>query len=594
MALFGQIRLGELRRRNIFKVSLAYAIVSWLLVQIADVILPTFNAPDWVMQVLILFLILAFPVAVLLAWAYELTPTGLVATADVDRTQSITVQTGRKLNHIVIALLSIAVVFLIIDNYIFTDPDDPQLDVDYRRSIAVIPFVNRSADEEDAGFFSDGIHDELLTRLAQISDLRVISRTSVMEYKDTTKNMRQIGEELGVGSILEGGVQRAGDVLRINMQLIDTRTDEHIWADTFERELNTENLFAIQSEISATIADELDAQLNDAEQARIDDVPTDSMDALEAYFTGRQAANRRGPDSMPVAIEHFKRAVDIDPQFALAWSGLAEAWLELPNYVAGTDPLRVRMEATATANRAIALDPDSPNAAAAFGWHQLLHKYDWNGAERSFQHALSVDASNVNALHWYSHLLSWQGKHDEAIATARKALEADPRSTLMFTNLSYILGDAKRWDEAFSLGTEILERDTYSSLMANLWIFQIRARRPIEAALQLQEWARVTNRDVEAAVELGELIVRAQSGEAEVELTDDLIARMDIGTEVPEIYAALGNADRTIAALQNAHRTGVGFRSLLSMRINPSYDFIRDDPRFIALLDQIGLANKLN
>jgi len=590
MALFGQIRLGELRRRNIFKVSLAYAIVSWLLVQIADVVVPTFNGPPWVMQVLILFLILAFPIAVLLAWAYELTPTGLTPTADVDRTQSITVQTGQKLNYIVIALLAIAVVFLVVDNYVFPEPTAPELDVDYRLSIAVIPFVNRSADEEDAEFFSDGIHDELLTRLAKISDLRVISRTSVMEYRNTTKNMRQIGEELGVGSILEGGVQRAGDELRINMQLIDARTDEHIWADTYERELSAGNVFAIQSEISMTIAAALDAELNAAEQERIGTIPTESMQALEAHFAGKQAVRRRSPAAMQDAIGHFTRAVETDPQFALAWSGLAEAWLELPNYVADADSVRVRTEATAAANRAIALDPDSPNAAATLGWHQLLHSYDWDAAEKSFQHALTVDDSNSNAMHWYSHLLSWQGRHEEAIALARKALEADPLSTLMFTNLSYVLGDAKRWDESFQLGDEILARESYTSLGANLWIGKMRARRPLEAAVQLQEWANSTSRDAEAALELGAMIVRAQSGEADIDISEELIERMDIGTEIPEVYAAIGHVDKTIAALQYAHRTGVGFRSLLSMRINPSYDFLREDPRFIELLEAIGLA----
>jgi TolB-like protein/tetratricopeptide (TPR) repeat protein len=591
MALFGQIRLGELRRRNIFKVSLAYALVSWLLVQIADVILPTFNAPTWVMQVLVLFLVLAFPIAVLLAWAYELTPTGLVATADVDRTQSITVQTGRKLNNIVVALLGVAVVFLIVDIYVLKEPDTPVVDVDYRRSIAVIPFVNRSADDEDAEFFSDGIHDELLTRLAQISGLRVISRTSVMEYRNTTKNMKQIGEELGVGSILEGAVQRSGDDLRINMQLIDTKTDEHIWADTFDRELTAASVFAIQSEISMTIADALDAELNDAEEKRVRAVPTESMDALEAYFQGKQAVRRRTPEGMLTAIEHFDRAVEIDPRFGLAWSGLAEAWIELPNYVADTDPMHVRTEATAATNRAIALNPDSPNAAATFGWHQLLYNHDWAGSEKSFRNALSLDATNVNALHWYSHLLSWQGQHEEAIATARKALQADPLSILMLTNLSYILADAKQWDEAFKVGEEALSRDAYSSLMANLWIDQMRARRPLDAAIQLQQWAAATQRDIEAARELGELIVRAQSGESDIDIPDDLIEKMDLGTELAEVYAAIGNAEKTIAALQNAQKTGAGFRSLLSMRINPSYDFVRDDPRFVALLQEIGLAD---
>jgi tetratricopeptide (TPR) repeat protein len=412
-----------------------------------------------------------------------------------------------------------------------------------------------------------------------------------MQYKDSTKNIKEIGEELGVGSVLEGGVQRAGDDLRINLQLIDARTDETIWADTYDRELNAVNLFSIQGEVSAAIADELRAQLSEAEEERIGVVPTESMLALESYFAAKQALARRGPESMLNAIDRLNLAVRIDPQFALAWSGLAEAWLELPNYLASADPMRVRMEATAAANRAIALDPDSPNASAVLGWHRLLHTYDWNGAERSFQNALAVDASNVNALHWYSHLLSWQGKHGEAIDVARRAVAADPLSTLTATNLSYILADARQWDESFEVGATTIANDPYSSLMANLWIAKIRARRAVDAAVQLESWARATERDMSAAIALGELIIRAQAGEELETGPEALIAQLNLDSEIPEIYAAIGDGENTIAALIAAHEIGTGFRSLLSMRINPSYDFIRDDPRFIDLLNAIGLNN---
>ena len=581
--------VGELRRRNIFKVSLAYMIVSWITVQVADVILPTFQAPDWVMQVLVLFLILAFPVAVLLAWAFELTPQGLKPTSDVDQTQSITVETGQKLNHVVIALLGIAVVVLIIDNYIFPDTTVTDPDAAYRRAIAVIPFSNGSIAEENAEFFSAGIHDELLTRLAKISDLKVVSRTSVMEYKDTTKNIRQIGEELQVGSILEGGVQRAGDVLRINVQLVDSLIDEPIWAETYEREFNTTNLFAIQGEISTTIAAELKARLSDAEQSRINAAPTESMAALEAYYAGKYELHQRAPDTMLTAIQHFSNSVKIDPQFGPAWAGLAETWLELPNYIASVDPMRVRMEATAAANRAIALDPESPDAAATFAWHELLYSYDWVNAEETFQKALAIDASNINALHWYSHLLSWKGQHGQAIALARQAVQADPLSTLMATNLSYILADARQWDEAFDLGSKVFSNQEYSSLTANLWIGKMRARRALDAALDLERWAKQTNRDLEAAISLGEILVRVQAGE---EISDDIgeiIGKLHIETQLPEVYAALGDAENTIATLIELQKSGIGFRSILSMRINPAYDFVREDPRFQTLLETVGL-----
>ena len=583
--------LGEMRRRNIFKVSLAYAIVSWLVVQIADVILPTFNAPQWIMQVLVLLLILVFPIAVLLSWAYELTPEGFKATADVDRTQSITITTGRRLNHVVIFLLSLAVVFLVIDNYVLIDEIIPEPDFAYRQSIAVIPFINRSEAEENARFLADGIHDELLTQLSKVSDLRVISRTSVMEYRDTTKNIVQIGEELGVGSILEGGVQRSGDEVRINVQLIDAKTDEHIWADTFDRELNAANLFAVQSEISTAIVDALEATLSPDEEARFGEVPTDNIDALEAYITGKLLVEERGSEAIAQSIEYFERAVELDSRFSDAWSGIAEAWLELPNYSASADPQRVRREAASAAVKAITSNPESPRALAVLGWHMLLHNYDWSGAEDAFRKALAIQATNVNALHWYSHLLSWQGRHDDALAAAEIAVESDPLSPLMLTNKIYILTDARKWDEAFELGRQLVARDPFASLMGNLWIGKLRARRPEDAATQLISWADATGRDVDAATEMGELFIRAQAlGEA-VELEQDLVDRLQVGTEVPEIYAALGDVENTIAALQNAHRSGTGFRSLLSMKINPSYDFVREDPRFIALMEEVGLTD---
>jgi TolB-like protein len=581
--------LGEMRRRNIFKVSLAYAIVSWLTVQVADIILPVFNAPQSIMQILVLLLILLFPIAVLLSWAYELTPEGFKATADVDRTQSITVNTGKRLNHIVIALLSLAVIFLVFDNYVFRAETIPDPDVAYRQSVAVLPFANRSADEENAAFLADGVHDELLTRLAKIADLRVISRTSVLEYRGTTKNMVQIGQELGVGSILEGGVQRAGDQIRINVQLIDALTDEHIWADTYDSELSAANVFAIQSEISAAIADALEAELSDEEIARIDAIPTENMAALQAYFSGKQLVEGRTAESIRAAILQFEAAVSLDPAFADAWAGIAEAWLELPNFAADTNAHQVRREASSAAIRAVTLDPDSPRALAVLGWHLLLHNYDWEGAEESLRKALQVDATNVNALHWYSHLLSWQGKHQDAIAAAELALESDPLSALMMINVNYVLIDAELWERAFSF--DALSVTEYPSVGGNLMIGSLRARRGAEATRLLPIWAEATGRDIEAATELADIFVRVFDESEEVQLDPELIGRLGVGTEVPEFYAALGDAENTILSLQNANQSGLGFRSLLSMKINPSYDFIREDPRFIELLAEIGLQN---
>jgi TolB-like protein/Tfp pilus assembly protein PilF len=582
--------LGEMRRRNIFKVSLAYAIVSWLIVQIADVILPTFNAPQWVMQILVLVLILMFPIAVLLSWAFELTPEGFKATADVDRTQSITVTTGRQLNYVVIVLLSLAVIFLVIDNYVLVEEMPAESDFSYRQVIAVIPFVNRSAAEEDAEFLADGLHDELLTRLAKVSDLRVISRTSVMEYRDTTRNLVQIGEELGAGSIIEGAVQRSGDEIRVNVQLIDARTDEHIWADTYDRKLSAANLFAIQGEISKAIADALELTLSNVEEERLEEVPTENMQALTAYFRGKNLVEQRTATSINQSIGFFKQAVALDPHYSDAWAGVAEAWLELPNYSPTADPHRVRREAATAAVKAVTLSPGSPKALAALGWHMLLHNYDWDGAEEAFRRALEIESTNVHALHWYAHLLSWQGRHRDALTAADLTVEADPLSALALTNLSYILADARQWDRSFEVADRVLESGPYSPLMGNLWIFNLRARRPEEAAVQLLGWADATGRDSSAAAELGELFIRAQALGEQVELSEELIDRLQIGGDLPEIYAAIGDAEGTLEALRVALLNETGIRSLLSMKINPSYDFVRDDPRFLVMLEEIGLA----
>ena len=582
--------LGEMRRRNIFKVSLAYAIVSWLIVQVADILLPVFNAPQWIMQSLVLVLILLFPVAVLLSWAYELTPHGFKPTAEVDRTQSITVQTGKRLNVIVVVLLSLAVVFLLVDNYLLREEIAVDPDVAYRQSIAVLPFQNRSAAAEDAGFLADGIHDELLTRLAQISDLKVISRTSVMAYRDTTKNLVDIGADLGVGSILEGGVQRAGDDIRINVQLIDARTDEPLWADRFDRELNAENVFAIQSEISAAIADALEANLSAMEQERLETVPTASLAALERYFAGRRLLRDRTARSLRQAIGEFDAAVSRDPAFAAAWAGMGEAWLELPSYDPGADPGEVRRHASSAVIRAITLDPNSPDALAVLGWYLLIHNFDWDGAERAFRQALLTNPTHFNALHWYSHLLSWQGKHDDALTSARLAIDADPLSILAQTNLNYMLIDARRWDDAFPM-LDRLDGDPYAALQRNNWLGYLRARRGRDASELLLVWAEQSGRDIDAAAELGELFVAAIDEGARVEAGDELLARAQVRTEAAEIYAALGDTENTLLSLEDASRSVSGFRALLSMKINPSYDFVRDDPRFDELLRTVGLTD---
>ena len=271
---------SELKRRNVFRVGIAYLIGGWLVIQVADIVLENIGAPAWVMQVILLLLVLGFVGAVFFSWAFEVTPEGLKLESEVDRSQSITGMTGRKLDRSITVMLVVALGYFIWESRVAERGAEPPTvteevvaaeapeaveTVATDKSIAVLPFDNRSSRGEDE-YFTEGIHDDLLTNISKIGSMRVISRTSVMEYKDTTKNLRDIAQELGVANILEGGVQRSGNQVRINVQLIDAATDDHLWAEIYDRELTAENLFTIQSEISIAIAEALHATLSPEDQ----------------------------------------------------------------------------------------------------------------------------------------------------------------------------------------------------------------------------------------------------------------------------------------------------------------------------------------
>ncbi len=337
---------NELKRRNVFRVAVGYIVSSWLLVQVADLVLENIGSPDWVIQTIMLVIALGFPVVVFFSWAYEVTPEGIKRESEIDRSQSITHVTGRKLDYSILVVVILALGYFIWETQ-FSDrgpgvAESPGLAAEVEsevaaavhesaetlladtRSIAILPFENRSNREEDQ-FFTDGIHDDLLSTIAKIGALKVISRTSVSEYRDTTKKLPQIAQELGVANIVEGGVQRSGAQVRINVQLIDAATDEHLWAEIYDRELTTENLFAIQSEISRAIAEALQAALSPAEEQRIDSKPTDNLLAYDAYLRGRQLMESREAAKLKLAIGEFSKAVELDPGFALAWVGVADS-----------------------------------------------------------------------------------------------------------------------------------------------------------------------------------------------------------------------------------------------------------------------------
>lgn len=572
----------ELQRRKVIRVASVYLFVSWLLLQIAATIAPILSLPSWFEQLVFALLALGFPIALIFAWAFERTPDGVKRDTGLTTSRG-----GHVVDYAVLSVIALGGIWLA---WSYTDKvpaTRPLLDA----SVAVLPFVNLNNDEENAPFVA-GIHSDLLTQLARISSLRTVSRTSMLRYRDSDKSVPEIAAELDVATILEGGVQRAGVSVRINVTLIDAAADQPLWTEVYDRELTAANVFAIQSEIAQAISEQLRISLSSDDLRRLDAVPTDSIDALDSYFIGKQLLDQRTLQSLMAAAEYFEAVVEIDSDFALGWSGLADAYMLLPEYSNSVDRSMTERRAREGVLRALELDPELPEVRATEAWYQLRF-FDWAGAERIFREALAVAPDNTSVLHWLSHTLSWQGQFEEAVTVARRALEIDPDSNIMRANLAYILVDAGQYDEGLRQATMSRKlRPEHTGQLRNLYLHELRAGRPADAAASFVTYVTITGGDGPAARLVGQMFVAyAQRGEVG-DVGQDLIERTLLGSgDLAQVLASVGDADGTILALQTAAKEHSGSRSVFSMRINPGYDFIRDDPRFVALLDEVGLGD---
>ncbi|MDH4054156.1 MAG: tetratricopeptide repeat protein [Gammaproteobacteria bacterium] len=449
---------AELKRRNVFRVAVAYSVIAWILAQVADLAFDNFGSPEWVSKTVLFILVLGLPLAVFFAWAFELTPEGLKKEKDVDRSQSITPQTGRKLDLTIIGVLVIGIGFLMFDRFT-GDDDSAAVEVvktdSARLSIAVLPFENRSDRPEDE-YFTEGIHDDLLTTMANIGSMKVISRTSVMEYKETTKKIPEIAKELGVANILEGGIQRSGNHVRINVQLIDAITDEHLWAEIYDRELTAENLFAIQSEVSNAIAKALNATLSPQEVQRVSSIPTQSLEAYEAYLLGRQKWSARTAASTAEAVTLFQKAIDLDPDYAQAYAGLADAYRHQVPY-GGLPEAEALPKAERAVRKALVLDDQLAEGYATLGGLLAQQNRDLAEAEAALKRALELNPAYSDAYNWLALTYQASGEFEKAQTVVRKGLEVDPLSLVLQLNLGLNLGALGRTDEMRAAVERLIE-----------------------------------------------------------------------------------------------------------------------------------------
>src|SRR5437899_5849704 len=357
---------SELKRRNVYKVAVAYAVVGWLVIQVSSTVLPTFHAPEWVVQTLVVLVLLGFPIALVLAWAFELTPEGIKRTEDVDHSQPTTHRTGRTLDFLIIAVLLVIIGVFAYQRFGPSQKTSVSVSAIPEKSIAVLPFENLSRDPDNA-YFADGIQDEILTRLSKIADLKVISRTSTQHYKSAPENLSEIGQQLRVAHIVEGSVQKSGDSVRVNVQLIKAVNDSHLWADTFDRKLT--DIFSVESEIAKAIAEQLRVHLSGQEEQVIAAKPTDNPEAYDAYLRGlayslktvNTAANSLG------AQKYLREAVRLDPKFALSWALLS--YVDALGYITQSlqPTVALREEARQAAETARTLQPNLGEAVVAKG-----------------------------------------------------------------------------------------------------------------------------------------------------------------------------------------------------------------------------------
>ena len=414
----------ELKRRNVYKVAVAYAVVAWLLIQVATQVFPFFEVPNWAVRLVVLLIIIGFPIALVIAWAFELTPEGLKRTEIADAAPAPRSRSHAWVYVVLIAgALSAGLFFL----GRFTVSTKPSVSAEVSsKSIAVLPFDNLSSDKENA-YFASGIQDEIITRLAKIADLKVISRTSTQQYQSKPGNLAEIAKQLGVANILEGSIQKAADQVRVNVQLIQVASDSHLWADTYDRKLV--DIFAVESEVAKAIADALQAKLTGGEQQALAVKPTNNSDAYDAYLRGLALELRASsPNDFEKVVGFYERAVQLDPAFALAWARLSRANSQV--YFGGLDKSSARNGAAERAlNTAQKLQPNSPETLLAQAYYQYWVRRDYELAKATFGRVreLSPGSSDVPAA--LALIARRQGQWDQSVTYWEQTLALDPRNT---------------------------------------------------------------------------------------------------------------------------------------------------------------------
>ena len=585
---------SELKRRNVYKVAIAYAVVGWLLVQVATQVFPFFEIPNWAIRLVVLLIVIGFPIALIIAWAFELTPEGLKRTEVADAAP-IQRSPHRTWIYVVIIAGAIAIGLFFIQRFGGRNNVAKQNAIAEvpAKSIAVLPFDNLSEEKGNA-YFAEGIQDEILTRLAKVADLKVISRTSTQHFKSSPDNLPQIAKQLGVMNILEGSVQKSNDQVRVNVQLINAMTDAHLWADIYDRKLT--DLFAVESDIAKTIADTLQAKLTGSELTAIAKAPTANNEAYVLYLKGRFFWNKRTGTDLRKAIEYFNQAITTDPKYALVYVGLADSYLLLSNYGAAA-PKDSIPQAKDAVKRALELDANSGEAHASAG---ILSDNDFQFEHgiTEFERAIQLSPNYATAHHWFGDgPLMAMGRFDRGLAEGRRAVELDPLSLINNADLGWIYINARRYDEAIAQLRKTIEIDPRFYLARYYLGEALQLNGQLTEAIAEYRSAVELNDDPLALAFLGQAYARAgQREEAQkirARLTEAAKSRYVSQYSFVLVLIGLGDKEGAIDALERAYHNGEG-ADICIIRVDPFMDDLRGHPRFDALAEKILPAREFN
>ncbi len=596
--------IHEIHRRSLWQVLGIYLVGSWFVLQVVDTMVGALKLPDWAPPLALILLIIGLPVVLATAFVQEGRTDSEALNAEAVESKEPGVH--RRLLTWRNAILSGVAAALLWGGFaagwfLFGRSGGAQATLDvpaaeaptaedteeHRRSIAVLPLANRSALEEDA-FFVDGIHDDILTHLSQIEGLKVISRTSVMQYRESPPPMREIAEELGVGTVLEGAVQRAGDRVRVNVQLIDASTDRHLWAETYDEELTAANIFAIQSDIARKIAAALQATLAPDVEERIEEPPTESLEAYELYTRGRYIWNASSTAAeVEQAAELFEQAIAADLGYAPAYVGLAQTYLIRAGPLGVLSADEAIPQARAAAERALELDPDLAEAHAALG-QVLTQELRFEEAERAYRRALELNPGSAEAHSTYSWVLLFLGRDLESVGMARRGVELDPLSISRRIDLASSLVFTRDYDGGLDEAARVLELEPeHAGAHYFLGAALSLNGQPEEAIAALQRSSELDPESPGRRTVLAWVYAPDGQREKALEVLADVPQMGSNLKEIAVVYGELGELDRAFAYLDRAYAEHPA--NLLTLSRDPTADSLRQDPRFDELMKKLGL-----